>query len=111
MNHANKLLHQLRKVLQEKTDFPIGALVYFGPDDATIRKIIAVVIPSRDSEPVLKSWDGPGVSSDSQVAAEIGQFFKYNQVSEVIMTDGIVGCPHDEGVDYPVGESCPYCTY
>jgi hypothetical protein len=23
----------------------------------------------------------------------------------------IVGCPHDEGIDYPDGEKCPQCSF
>ena len=111
MNHANKLLQHFRKVLQEKTNFPIGTLVYFGPDDSTITKIIAIVILNRNSDPLIKKWEGSGVSSDAEVAAHIGHFFKRHQVKEVVMTDGIIGCPHEEGVDYPVGESCPHCPY
>jgi hypothetical protein len=111
MNHANRLLRQLRNVLQEKKEFPIGTLIYFGPDDVTITKIIAVVIPHRESDPTLKRWVGPGVSSDPQVAAEIGSFFTFNKVREVVMTDGIVGCPHEEGVDFPVDGTCQDCTF
>src|SRR5712692_4405008 len=25
--------------------------------------------------------------------------------------DGIIGCPHEEGIDYPEGKSCPQCPY
>lgn len=27
------------------------------------------------------------------------------------MTDRIMGCPHEEGIDYPSGQSCPECAY
>jgi len=27
------------------------------------------------------------------------------------MTDGIIGCPHQEGIDYPDGEVCQECTF
>jgi len=28
-----------------------------------------------------------------------------------VVTDGIIGCPHEEGIDFPVGEGCPYCPF
>jgi hypothetical protein len=28
-----------------------------------------------------------------------------------VVTDGIIGCPHEEGTDYPEGASCPQCPY
>ncbi|MFL5236975.1 MAG: hypothetical protein ACJ8EL_05125 [Rhizomicrobium sp.] len=33
------------------------------------------------------------------------------KASTVAMTEGIVGCPHEEGIDYPLGEACPDCPY
>jgi hypothetical protein len=27
------------------------------------------------------------------------------------VADGIIGCPHEEGVDYPEGKYCPQCPY
>jgi acyl-CoA synthetase (AMP-forming)/AMP-acid ligase II len=32
-------------------------------------------------------------------------------VRTVVMVDDIVGCPHEEGVDYPSGRACPQCPY
>jgi hypothetical protein len=29
----------------------------------------------------------------------------------VVMADRIIGCPHEEGVDYPDGEKCPSCPF
>jgi hypothetical protein len=111
MNGKTKYLQQFRKVLKQKTNFPIGMLVYFGPDKVTISKIIAAVIIAKDSEPILQSWEGTGISIDPNTSVDIGRFFKENQVVEVIMPDGVVGCPHEEGVDYPIGGQCPHCPF
>jgi hypothetical protein len=27
------------------------------------------------------------------------------------MSDGNMGCPHEEGLDFPVGEDCPFCPF
>jgi MFS family permease len=32
-------------------------------------------------------------------------------VRSVAMVDRIIGCPHEEGVDYPEGEECPECPF
>jgi len=29
----------------------------------------------------------------------------------VVVGPGILGCPHEEGVDYPDGGTCPACPY
>lgn len=30
---------------------------------------------------------------------------------EVAVTDDALGCPHEEGIDFPEGQECPYCPY
>ncbi len=91
--------------------FPIGTIVYYGPDDKTTTKITAGVILSRNDPPILKKWNEPEVTTDPQVLAELGQFFREYGVKRVVMTDRNAGCPHEEGIDYPTGEECPYCLY
>lgn len=111
MSLSTQHLNYLRKVIHSKTTYPLGTLVYFGPDDVTITKIVAIVILAMDLEPILRTWTGPEISLDPDVAAGIGRFFLENKVTEVVMTEGIVGCPHDEGVDYSFGEDCPHCPF
>ena len=38
-------------------------------------------------------------------------FFRQHGVKSVAMSDGLLGCPHEEGIDYPKGEACPQCPY
>jgi hypothetical protein len=113
MNHPvnKKLLDQLRKVLKEKKDFPFGILAYFGPDNNTVTKIVAVVVEELEDEPIIKSWMKPDVTEDPGVASEIGKFFLEWNIKDIIMTDGVLGCPHEEGIDFPVGGECPHCPY
>jgi hypothetical protein len=91
--------------------YPIGTLVYYGPDDETVTKIVASVLPEEGASLISKRWYGEGVVQDPQVIAEVGQFFKSQQVQKVVMTGNIAGCPHDEGIDYPQGEECPHCPF
>jgi hypothetical protein len=91
--------------------FPIGTLVYYGPDDKLTTKIVASVFLREDTPPIIRKWTGDGVVTDPQAIAELGQFFKQNGVLRVVMTGSNAGCPHEEGVDYPVGETCPICLY
>jgi hypothetical protein len=32
-------------------------------------------------------------------------------VKSVVMTDRIIGCPHEQGADYPEGDVCPQCPF
>jgi hypothetical protein len=111
MIQSTNLLKHLRNVLKSKKRYPLGALLYFGPDDQTATKIVAVVMPTPGGDPVLEIWANTEIASDPVAAAQIGQFFQKHQVKEVVMTGGIVGCPHEEGIDYPQGEDCPHCPF
>lgn len=91
--------------------FPVGTLVYYGPDDKTVTKIVAGVFLEKDGDPLRKNWVGDGVTTNPQVIAELGRFFKDYGVTRVVMTKGIVGCPHEAGIDYPLGEECPFCPF
>ena len=33
------------------------------------------------------------------------------RASKVVITDRIIGCPHEEGLDYPEGSKCPQCPF
>ena len=103
-------LRHFRNAIQQG-DFPIGTVAYYGPNDQIITKVVAGVLLDDKTNPILKKWYGDGVAQDPQTAVEIGEFFQEQQVKNVVMTEGIIGCPHEEGIDYPVGTSCPECPY
>ena len=41
----------------------------------------------------------------------MASFLRSHGVDSVAMTDRIIGCPHEEGTDYPEGEECPQCPF
>lgn len=48
---------------------------------------------------------------DTAINEQILDFINQNNVQRVIMVDRIIGCPHEEGIDYPEGEKCPQCPF
>jgi hypothetical protein len=42
---------------------------------------------------------------------EIKDFFLQHGVNSVAMSEGNMGCPHEEGLDFPHGEDCPFCPF
>jgi hypothetical protein len=93
------------------TKFPIGTIALYGPDDKKTTKIVASVIKRQGTEPILKRWMGSQVKDDRKVRREIGEFFQQFGVKSVIATEENMGCPHEEGKDFPVGGDCPFCPY
>ncbi|GEM_PF-397890 len=92
-------------------EYPIGTVAYYGPDDHTVTKVAAGVIESEDAEPIMMRWRGSDVATDPQIQREAMEFFKAHNVQHIAITDGILGCSHEEGVDFPRGQECPYCPF
>jgi len=46
-----------------------------------------------------------------EVQEDIIARLREHEVRTLVMREKIFGCPHEEGVDYPVGEDCPSCSY
>lgn len=36
---------------------------------------------------------------------------KRSNIKAGALMDSVFGCPHEEGIDYPEGASCPHCPY
>ncbi len=96
---------------QELSEFPIGTVALYGPNDKLTTKIVAGVILEPDSEPILERWVGTKVTEDPKVQTQIEEFFAKHHVKSVVAADQNIGCPHEEGEDFPVGEDCPFCPY
>ena len=94
--------------------FPVATIAFYGPDDTHASKVAVGIVAEQDAEPIaLERWfaeDGD-VRTDPVVAGEILQFLGVHGAKSVIMTDRLIGCPHEEGVDYPDGQVCPQCPF
>jgi hypothetical protein len=108
-----------RKQLESKRrggakEYPVGTLLFYGPDDRRASKVVAAVVhePGGD-ETVLERWvsDTMDVRMDPRIGREVTRFFDRHKVRRVMSTPGLAGCPHEEGTDYPDGEACPRCPF
>jgi len=61
----------------------------------------------------LNRWfsNNQDVRSDPIISSEILKFINDHGAKSVVATGGIIGCPHEEGVDYPEGAVCPQCPF
>jgi hypothetical protein len=114
-----KLGRNQRKWLAKKAKrgfhgYPIGTLAFYGPDNRRASKAVAGILSHEDAEvDPLRRWfsDSGDVREDHTVLEEIAAFLRDHGVQTVVMKEGIFGCPHEEGIDYPEGEVCPQCPY
>jgi hypothetical protein len=51
------------------------------------------------------------VRHDEIIGREMAEFFRSHGVRSIGMTQKIIGCPHEEGIDYPEREECPQCPF
>jgi hypothetical protein len=95
----------------EGLQFPVGTIAYYGPDDKTTTKIVAGIINEEGAEPIIQRWVATDVTTNPKVRKEIGRFFKTYGVNWVNMSNGNMGCLHEEGEDFPMGGDCPFCPW
>jgi hypothetical protein len=94
--------------------FPVATVAFYGPDNLRASKVAVGIVLSDDADPVaLERWfsEKSDVRSDPGIGAEILELIRLYKTKSVILTDRIVGCPHEEGKDYPEGETCPHCPF
>jgi hypothetical protein len=90
---------------RQQPRYPIGTVAMYGPDDKTTTKIAAGVILRDGAEPILKRWVATDVTTNPKVQQEMKDFFLQHGVKSVAMSQGNLGCPHEEGEDFPHGAS------
>jgi hypothetical protein len=94
--------------------YPVATVALYGPDDTYATKVAVGIVASEDADPdPLARWvtEDRDVRSDPAIGKEILAFIERHGVKTVVMTDRIIGCPHEEGVDYPEGHPCPKCPF
>ncbi|HEX6383381.1 MAG TPA: hypothetical protein VF177_01815 [Anaerolineae bacterium] len=102
-----------KKTSQGPRDYPIATIAYYGPDDRRASKVVVGILAGKDDITDMQKWysDKGDVRIDVKINQEIAEFIDKSQVKNVALMEGIIGCPHEEGKDYPKGESCPQCPF
>jgi len=52
-----------------------------------------------------------GQSVTRRAPQQTKDFFLQYGVKSVAISEGNMGCPHEEGLDFPHGEDCPFCPF
>ena len=51
------------------------------------------------------------VRKSEKILEQVMAFMAQQEIKSVGMVEEIIGCPHEEGIDYPDNESCLKCSY
>src|SRR6516162_6881361 len=108
------MLERARKRLGKKAKkgfrgYPVATVALYGPDDTTATKLTVGIVPAENAEVTdLRRWlsEGSDIRNDIDVAEQVLAFIADTGAMSVVMTDRIIGCPHEEGIDYE-GPTCP----
>ena len=94
--------------------YPVATVVFYGPTDLRASKVVVSIVKAdgAGADPMEK-WlsDTADVRIESQINEEIFRFIEENAPKSIVIADRIMGCPHEEGIDYPEGEKCPQCPF
>jgi len=109
---------QAKKALSKKVKkgfrgYPIATIALYGPTDKKATKLVVGIVMQEngDAEQMKKWYSDDDVMKEPNVFEEVLEFIQTNGAKTVGMLDRIVGCPHEEGIDYPEGHSCPLCPF
>lgn len=106
---ANKRKKQFRQLVGDNSTYPLATVTYHGPSPDLASKIIVGILSAKEQPPIIKEWSGEGIAEDVKTAREIALFIQKHDVSRVLTSEWVLSCPHEEGLDYPDGELCPFC--
>jgi len=113
--NSNPRYYPEKKAPRKSLEFPAAAIAFYGPDDQYASKVVVSIILSEKDKQVADQmkWFSKGIDvrKDKVINQEILEFVQIKGVKRVIMADRIIGCPHEEGIDYPEGEACPLCPF
>jgi hypothetical protein len=94
--------------------YPVATIAFYGPTASLATKVVVSIVQEegRDPDP-LERWlsENTDVRNDAAVGEKILAFLKDHDARSVIVADDLIGWPHEEGIDYPEGKSCPRCPY
>ena len=95
--------------------YPLATIAAYGPDASLATKLVVSVItrPGRRAPSAVRTWTTQAVDvrHDPTIAADVASFVHQHRAKDTVTYDRIIGCPHEEGIDYPMGRACPHCLF
>ena len=94
--------------------YPLGIIAFYGHTDKIATKaVIGIVDKAGESPNKIKKWiyeDGD-LRKDVPSIKKLFRYIEAHKVISVALTPGIYYCPHEPGIDFPVGGSCMLCPF
>jgi hypothetical protein len=96
------------KAKQGFRGYPVATIAFYGPTADLATKLVVSIVRDEGQDPdPLERWisEDTDVRNDPAIGEKVLAFLnlKENGAKSVVVTDGLIGCPHEEGIDYPRG--------
>jgi len=103
-----------KKLARGLRGYPVATVAFYGPDDKRASKVVVGIIAGEGQDAgVLEKWftEHTDARTDPEIMQAVIRVIESHGAKSVVAADRIIGCPHEEGIDYPEGEKCPQCAY
>ncbi|MBI2294006.1 MAG: hypothetical protein HYU73_27455 [Betaproteobacteria bacterium] len=103
-----------KKARRGFSGYPVATVAFYGPDDKVATKVSVGIIRAEGEDPVaLERWisEKVDVRNEHAILEKVLEFVRVHGAKSVAMVDRVIGCPHEEGTDYPEGSVCPRCPF
>jgi hypothetical protein len=105
-----------KKARRGNLGYPVGTIAFYGPDDTRASKLVFSVVGSEKPGADLlahQKWfsETEDLRYSGKLARQVLELIEEHGCRSVVMVDAIIGCPHEEGIDYPEEEACPQCPF
>ena len=105
----------MRASRRSRANYPLATVSAYGPDNKRATKLVVGVLRragQKHANP-MRSWstDAGDVRNDPVIAAELADWLRRQGIKDTLSYGRIIGCPHEEGIDYPMGRACPQCPF
>lgn len=112
------MIDKFQKRLSKKSrrgfrGWPLATIAFYGPDLSRASKVTVGIIRTEGGEAEeMRSWnsDTADTRHDGATGQEIVEFIDEQGAKSVVMSDGIIGCPHQQGIDYDT-DWFPVCDF
>jgi hypothetical protein len=104
----------MRGSSSSRPDYPLALISAYGPDSSRATKLVVALVRRSGEDPSeLRTWtaDAGDVRTDHRTDAEVADWLSDRGIKNSQSFDRIIGCPHEEGIDYPLGRTCPQCPF
>jgi hypothetical protein len=94
--------------------YPLGIIAFYGYNDkSAVKAVIGIVEEAGGSPAHIRKWvsEKGDLRKDVPSIKELFRYIEAHHVQSVALTPGIYYCPHEPGIDFPEGGTCPRCSF